>query len=120
MLTEETSSGRADSPIARGKRLFTEKLCATCHQTDPAVPAPPGEALHAPRFLDKFWGQPLQVHDGIGGPLIRVDFNEAYFVESVKEPMKKIHEGSTPGMVVVPMTDDEISALMAYVKSLSK
>lgn len=118
--TEETSPGRADSPIALGKRLFTEKLCATCHQTDPAVPVPPGEALHAPRFLDKFWGQPLQVHDGIGGPLIRVDFNEAYFVESVKEPMKKIHEGSTPGMVVLPMTDDEINALMAYVKSLSK
>jgi glucose/arabinose dehydrogenase len=120
MLTEETSLGRADSPIARGKRLFTEKLCATCHQTDPAVPAPPGEALHAPRFLGKFWGQPLQVHDGIGGPLIKVDFNEAYFVESVKEPMKKIHEGSTPGMVAAPMTDDEINALMAYMKSISK
>lgn len=84
------------------------------------VPAPPGEALHAPRFLGKFWGQPLQVHDGIGGPLIKVDFNEAYFVESVKEPMKKIHEGSTPGMVVAPMTNDEINALIAYVKSLSK
>jgi len=118
--TEETSLGGADSAIARGKRLFTEKLCATCHQTDPAVPAPPGEALHAPRFLGKFWGQPIQVHDGIGGPLISVDFNEAYFVESVKEPMKKIHEGSTPGMVVAPMTDDELNALMAYVKSLSK
>jgi glucose/arabinose dehydrogenase len=118
--TEETSPGRADSPIARGKRLFTEKLCATCHQTDPAVPAPPGEALHAPPFLGKFWGQSLQVHDGIGGPLIKVDFNEAYFVESVKDPMKKIHEGSTPGMVVAPMTDDEINALMTFVKSLSK
>lgn len=118
--TDETPPGLADSPIARGKRLFTEKLCATCHQTAPAVPAPPGEALHAPHFLGKFWGQPLQVHDGIGGPLIRVEFNEAYFVESVKEPMKKIHQGSTPGMVVAPMTDDEINALMAYVKSLSK
>ena len=34
--------------------------------------------------------------------------------------MRKIHEGSTPGMVVAPMTDDEMNALMAYVKSLSK
>jgi hypothetical protein len=34
--------------------------------------------------------------------------------------MKKIHEGSTPGMVVAPMTNDEINALIAYVKSLSK
>jgi hypothetical protein len=49
-----------------------------------------------------------------------VDFNEAYFVESVKEPMKKIHEGSTPGMVAAPMIDDEINALMAYMKSISK
>ena len=99
---------------------MTEKLRATCHQTDPAVPAPPSEALHAPRFLGKFWGQPIQVHHGIGGPLISVDFDEAYFVESVKEPRKKIHEGSTRGMVVAPLTDDEINALMAYVKSLSK
>jgi hypothetical protein len=84
------------------------------------VPAPPGEALHAPRFLGKFWGQPLRVHDGNGGLLISVDFDEAYFVESVKEPMKKIHEGSTPGMVVAPLSDNEINALIAYVKSLSK
>lgn len=60
------------------------------------------------------------MHDGISGPLISVEFNEAYFIESVKEPMKKIHEGSTPGMVVAPITDDEINSLMAYVKSLSK
>jgi glucose/arabinose dehydrogenase/cytochrome c553 len=120
VASEVALPNQTGDPIARGKRLFAEKLCATCHQTDPAVPAPPGEALRAPRFLGKFWGQPRQVQDGIGGPLIKVDFNEAYFIESVKEPMKKIHEGSTPGMVVMPMTDDEINALMAYVKSLSK
>ena len=120
IATDEAAANHTDSPIARGKQLFNEKLCATCHQIDPAVPAPPGEALHAPHFLGKFWGQPIRVHDGISGPLISVEFNEAYFVESVKEPMKKIHEGSTPGMVVAPITDDEINALMVYVKSLSK
>ena len=42
--------------IAKGKTLFMTKICFTCHQTDPVVPAPAGVALRAPMFLGDFWG----------------------------------------------------------------
>ena len=49
---------RADDKelIIKGKTLFLTKICFTCHQTDPAVPAPAGLALKAPKFVGDFWG----------------------------------------------------------------
>ena len=113
--------------IAKGKTLFKTKICFTCHQVDPKTPAPAGAALKAPAFMGKFWGTKRQVHDGIdpdtGKPsekILTVVFNEAYFIESVKKPMAKIVKGSVAGMAPLPTTDEEVKALMAYVKSLSK
>ncbi|MGQ0636590.1 MAG: PQQ-dependent sugar dehydrogenase [Planctomycetaceae bacterium] len=106
--------------VARGRQLFTLKLCASCHQIDPNVPAVAGIAIKAPGFIGKFWGQPREVHEGINGPVVTVDFDEAYFIESTKLPMKKVVKGSLPAMAPLPMTDDEVNAIAAYVKSLSE
>ena len=52
--------------IAQGKTLFLSKICFTCHQNDPAVPAPAGLALGAPKFIGDFWGKERLVHKGMG------------------------------------------------------
>ena len=106
--------------IAQGKTLFQTKICFTCHQTDPAVPAPAGLALKAPKFIGEFWGAERLVPHGIGGPMQKVKMGPGYFYESVKTPNARVLQGSIPGMAPLPVTDAEIKALMAYVKSLSK
>ena len=107
--------------IAQGKTLFQTKICFTCHQVDPAVPAPAGLALKAPMFLGDFWGKEREVHKGFGGPIIKVKLDDAYFIESLKKPLDKVVKGAlAPMPPPPPVTDDEIKALLAYVKSLSK
>jgi cytochrome c551/c552 len=108
--------------VAKGKVLFMTKTCFTCHQTDPAVPAPAGLALKAPQFIGKFWGQEREVHIGFQGPIKKVLMNGDYFVESVTDPMAKVLKGALAPMVIAPgmVNNEEIIALMAYVKSLSK
>ena len=119
-----TVSVRADEKalIAKGKVLFMTKICFTCHQTDPAVPAPAGLALKAPTFLGEFWGAEREVALGLGGKVVKVKMDEKYFTESVKMPMAKVAKGALVPMPPPPppITDEDIAALMAYVKSLSK
>lgn len=108
--------------INKGKTLFLTKICFTCHQTDPAVPAPAGLALKAPKFIGEFWGKEREVALGFGGKIVKVKLNEEYFTESVKKPLDKVVKGALAPMPPPPppITDDDIKALMAYVKSLSK
>ena len=107
--------------ITRGKTLFQTKICFTCHQVDPAVPAPAGMALKAPTFLGDFWGKEREVHKGLGGPIIKVKLDDEYFIESLKKPLDKVVKGAlAPMPPPPPVTDAEINALLAYVKSLSK
>jgi len=107
--------------ITRGKTLFQTKICFTCHQVDPAVPAPAGMALKAPTFLGDFWGKEREVHKGLGGPIIKVKLDDEYFIESLKKPLDKVVKGAlAPMPPPPPVTDDELKALLAYVKSLSK
>ena len=115
---------RADDKelIIKGKTLFLTKICFTCHQTDPAVPAPAGLALKAPKFVGDFWGKEREVALGFGGKIVKVKLDDEYFTESVKKPLDKVVKGALVPMPPPPppITDDDIKALMAYVKSLSK
>ena len=107
--------------ITQGKTLFQTKICFTCHQVDPDVPAPAGMALKAPTFLGDFWGKEREVHKGLGGPIIKVKLDDEYFIESLKKPLDKVVKGAlAPMPPPPPVTDDELKALLAYVKSLSK
>jgi cytochrome c551/c552 len=108
--------------IAKGKILFMTKTCFTCHQVDPAIPAPAGLALKAPQFIGDFWGKEREVHIGYLGPIKKVVMNEEYFIESVTDPMAKVLKGALTPMILAPglVNNEEILALMAYVKSHSK
>ena len=72
--------------IAKGRILFMTKTCFTCHQTDPAIPAPAGLAVKSPQFIGDFWGKEREVHIGYLGPIQKVVLNEEYFIESVSQP----------------------------------
>ena len=108
--------------IAKGRILFMTKTCFTCHQTDPAIPAPAGLAVKSPQFIGDFWGKEREVHIGFLGPIQKVVLNEEYFIESVSQPLAKVAKGALVPMTFDPnlVNDEEILALMAYVKSLSK
>ena len=117
---------RAPDP---GRELFQAKLCFTCHQTDPTVPAL-NQAVKAPAFIGDFWGREREIEiDGdpstpllfeASGKFETVLMDEAYFFESVEKPMAKIVKGSLAAMAPLPTTPEERRALMEYVKSLSK
>ena len=109
--------------VAQGKALFQTKICFTCHQNDPAVPAPAGLALGAPKFIGDFWGKERLVHKGMGGPLERVVMGPGYFAESVSPTSSgvRVLKGVlAPMPAPPPVTEEEIKALMAYVRSLSQ
>ena len=109
--------------IAQGKTLFLSKICFTCHQNDPAVPAPAGLALGAPKFIGDFWGKERLVHKGMGGPLERVVMGPGYFAESVSAAgtgVRVLKGALAPMPPPPPVTEEEIKALMAYVRSLSQ
>ena len=112
----------APTLIAKGKALFMTKTCFLCHQTDPAIPAPAGLAVKSPQFIGDFWGKEREVHIGYLGPIKKVVLNEEYFIESVSQPLAKVAKGALVPMTFDPslVNDEEILALMAYVKSLSK
>ena len=88
--------------ITQGKTLFQTKICFTCHQVDPAVPAPAGMALKAPTFLGDFWGKEREVHKGLGGPIIKVKLDDEYFIESLKKPLDKVVKGALAPMPPPP------------------
>jgi len=115
--------------IAKGKVLYQTKICFTCHQVDPAVPAPAGLALKAPKFMGTFWGEDREVVLDAdpstptyepGGQTVTVKMDEAYFLESIENPYAKVVKGAIPGMAALPTTPEERKALLAYVRSLSK
>jgi cytochrome c2 len=121
--------GKYEAPtlIAKGKALFTAKTCNLCHTVDPAIPATLGLVYKSPQFIGDFWGKEREVHIGyypelnFNAPIQKVVFNEQYFIESVKLPYEKVVKGVLSPMVFAfPVNDEEILALMAYVKSLSK
>ena len=107
--------------IAEGQKLFQTKICFTCHQTDPKVPAPAGLALGASKFIGEFWGKEREIHEGLGGPIKTVIFDEAYFTQQIRRPMDWVLKGAlAPMPPTIPINDEELKALIAYVKSLSK
>jgi cytochrome c oxidase subunit 2 len=94
-----------------GKALFAQLGCATCHRSDSVV------AGRGPD-LAGVYDHPVVLEDGR-----TVTADDNYVRESILDPTAKIVKGFKPG--VMPafqgiVSDEQLNALVAYVKSLSQ
>jgi cytochrome c oxidase subunit II len=100
------SSGGTANPVVTGEKLFAERACATCHVADGTGRAP---------SLNGLYGAQVLLADGT-----TVTADEAYIRESILQPNAKIAAGYQPVMPSFQgqLTEEQIFALTAYIKSL--
>jgi len=100
------SSEMIGNPVAGGEKLFVEKACATCHVANGTGRAP---------SLNGLYGNKVLLADGS-----TVVSDDAYVRESILQPAAKIVAGYAPVMPTFQgqLTEEQILALTAYIKSL--
>jgi cytochrome c oxidase subunit II len=106
---EAWMSGGASQPLAvTGQKLFSELGCSTCHRFDTQGRGP---------NLAGVFGKPVLLEDGR-----TMIADENYIRESILEPGAKIVKGFKPVMPTFQgqVSDEQLSALVAYVKSLAQ
>ncbi len=101
------SAGNTVSLVDRGKKFFNDKGCTSCHSSTDARMVGPG--------LGGVFGSEVSLE---GGGTVTADEN--YLRESIMQSTKKVVRGFPPIMPIYQgtLTDDEINALVAYIKSL--
>ncbi|MDP3235703.1 MAG: c-type cytochrome [Myxococcales bacterium] len=96
---------------ASGAILYKSKVCFSCHSID-------GSRLVGPSFKG-IYGRVEKVAAGVGGPVSEIKADDAYLIESIKQPMAKIVDGYPPAMPVIALSDLELESLILYMKSLN-
>jgi cytochrome c oxidase subunit 2 len=90
-----------------GRKLFLKLQCIRCHTSTAEAKAP---------TLERLYGTKVALKDGG-----IVDADEAYIVESIRKPRAKVVEGweaIMPAYDSEQATDEEVKALVAFIKSL--
>lgn len=94
--------------LASGKRIFSAMACGTCHSLD-------GSASHGPSLLG-IHGKTRMI-SGSDQP---VTMDDAYILESIKDPNAKIAEGYPKNyMPPYVLKEGEYQALLLYLKSIT-
>jgi len=95
--------------VLAGEQVYTLKGCITCHKTD-------GTTIIGPAW-NGLYGKEEKVIEN--GKTISIKVDDDYIKESILHPQQKITVGyeKTP-MTTIPLTDEEISQVIAYIKSL--
>lgn len=92
--------------VEAGKQLATQ--CLGCHSVE-------GGTLVGPTWKD-LYGEEVELEDGTV-----VIADEAYLMQSIKDPTSQIVKGFAPAMPSYAyLTDQQINDLIAYIKSLSE
>lgn len=95
-----------DSLLEKGRQLVESHGCHACHSQD-------GSTSLGPGWKD-LYGRSEQLADGT-----RVQVDEAYLKESILEPQARLVQGYPPVMVAYTFSQDELAAVVAFIKSLS-
>lgn len=101
-------SAQANDPLARGQKYADQYGCTACHSID-------GSVIVGPTWKGLF-GSTVTLENGT-----KVTADEAYLTESIKDPAAQIVQGFQnimPATLAQQMTDDQISDIVAYIKSL--
>jgi len=94
--------------IAAGERLGKVKGCNACHSTD-------GSRLVGPTYKGLFGRTETVATNGENRQII---VDDEYIRRSILEPAADVVEGYQPVMPKVEIADEEINAIMEYLKSL--
>ena len=101
-----SACGSVDVGPEAGQNLAVIKGCAACHAVDETPKI-------GPTWVGLYDSQ-VELDDG---SFLLAD--ETYLMESIKDPNAKIVNGFSKGsMPLVSLTDDEVNALVAYIKSV--
>jgi cytochrome c oxidase subunit 2 len=95
------------SLVEQGRKLFDEKGCSACHSDD-------GSAGVGPT-VKGLWGKTEKL---VGGATATVDEN--YVRESIVMPARKIVAGYEDMMPPIPLEEQEMLAVIAYLQSLKE
>jgi cytochrome c oxidase subunit 2 len=103
----EESSVASDDPVVRGQQTAQSVGCMACHSID-------GTTVVGPTWKGLYMSQ-VPLEDGS-----TVTADDAYLLESIKEPQTKIHQGLPNVMprLADNMTDEQIQDIIAFIKSL--
>lgn len=105
-IQEQSGPPKLTGIAALGEKVAAAKDCSTCHTAD-------GTEGIGPTFKGLF-GKTEELKDES-----RVVVDEAYLIDSIKNPDSKLVEHFDPGsMPQSTLTDEEISQLIAYIKAL--
>jgi len=96
------------APVAAqlGEQLFESKGCPGCHTVD-------GTAGVGPT-MKGLYDRETEMEDGA-----RIKQDESHIAEEIREPGKHVVKGFPPIMPQLPLTDEEVNALVQYLKTLS-
>jgi cytochrome c oxidase subunit 2 len=105
--TEEGGAVASLPPAEQGEKIYKEKGCNACHSVD-------GTVVVGPSFKGLV-GHDVELE---GGSTVTADEN--YIRQSILEPQSQVVKGFQPVMPSFKgiLTDDDISSLIAYMKTL--
>jgi len=106
-LEKASNLGEGLSPAEFGALLYEKKTCYQCHSLD-------GTRSVGPSFKD-LWGKEESLDNG---QKALVDDN--YLRQAIVDPNAQIVATYQPVMPKMSLKDDEVTALIAYIKSLSE
>lgn len=98
--------GDGDDAAARGERIATDVGCTACHDTGTTTRIGPG--------WGDTWGDEVELDDGR-----TVVVDEEYLRRSILEPTADVRAGFPPSMPRIPLSDEELDDVTAYLRELA-
>ncbi len=104
---KQVGGGTGDPLADKGKELAQAQGCTACHSVDGSNGAGPS--------WKGLYGKTENFADGGSASV-----DDAYLKESIAEPNAKIVKGYSPAMPPYKLSDEDLKALLHYIKNLDK